>query len=93
MRAMIQRCTEAGAVRRRWRPPPVPRSAARPHGSALPCPAGRRDLRPPSEMDPRLKLRGSRATCERCHGGRDRAGFYLSVTAARSALSLACHLK
>jgi hypothetical protein len=64
-----------------------------PHSSAIPYPTGTRDLRPLSALDPRLKLRGGRVTCETCHGGRDPAASYLSIPVASSALCLACHLK
>jgi len=64
-----------------------------PHRSAVPYPTGTRDLRPLSALDPRLKLRGGRVTCETCHGGRDAAASYLSIPVAGSALCLACHIK
>lgn len=64
-----------------------------PHSSAIAYPAGTRDLRPLSALDPRLKLRAGRVTCETCHGGRDPAAAYLSIPLAASALCLACHIK
>ena len=64
-----------------------------PHSSTVAYPPERSGFRPASSLDGRLRLRAGKVTCETCHAGRDTADSYLSITAAGSALCLACHVK